>query len=310
MASSDMIDDPNFKKWADQFKTRAEGDFYARQSWARFKELGFTDLEISLGFYLACDFPNSPGYEALAELREESLRNAQKAKRLILRLETDRNQLCELFKIRRPAASPKTREPILGEKTDASDLMTSIEDIFSRPNKGAPEQNVTNDQILNCNPVNGGSELSGARIDFSSGSETIFGNAGQTQSPVRSAPSHTELIQPIDLAISKLRLFEQKMRQFASKRTATPSFFVALGISLIKETAKQSHYRDYANLLNVANQVFGHDELLVGEDAVRKTFQRFMKRDPHAFEFELSPEAAVFLAIVLFAQFFLQKGKI
>jgi len=180
-----MIDDPNFEKWADQFKRRSEGDSYARRSWERFKELGFTDPEISLGFYLACDFPNSPGYEALAELREESLRNAKKAERLISRLETDRDELCELFKIRRPAASQKKQESVLGEETGASDRMVSIKKIFSRPNKGAPEQNVTNEQVLHCNPANGGSEPAEPRFDFPSGFETIFGSRGQTQVPVR-----------------------------------------------------------------------------------------------------------------------------
>ena len=67
---------------------------------------------------------------------------------------------------------------------------------------------------------------------------------------------------------------------------------------MIKRNAGQPLYRDYVNLLNVANLVFGHDDLVVGEDAVRKTYQRFMKRNPEIFEFS-SEALAVFAVLVL-----------
>ena len=101
MNPSRLSNNFDFERWAKEFKTRATRDLYAGRSWKRLVDLGFTDKLISLGFFLACDFPNSPGHQKLAEVDDESRRKRVLAKRLISRLESDRNDLCDLFGIDR-----------------------------------------------------------------------------------------------------------------------------------------------------------------------------------------------------------------
>jgi hypothetical protein len=284
----------DFEQWARDFKDRATRDLYAGGFWRRLIKFGLSEQLIARGFFLACDFPNSPGYDALAEVRDESRRKATQAKRLIARLEADRKKLCDLLEIKTSSLPADPPESLPSEPEDPSGLVAKVRAMFPWTAGETVEQNTEGSKASNCNPAHGCEPPPAV-----SGAVPI---AGQV------IPDKRTITQAFDLAIGKLRLLQDEMRRYASKRTARPSFFLALGITVIKETAGQPLYRDYANLLNVANQVFGHSELVVGEDAVRKTYQRFMKRNPDAFKFEFSTEALAFLAIVLFAQAMLNKS--
>jgi hypothetical protein len=279
----------DFERWAREFEIRATKDLYASGSWKRLIKLGFDKRLIAWGFYLACDFPSSPGYEALAEMRDESKRKAVQARRLIARLETDRKELCNLLGITIASVPPNPPETLPSEPEDASGLVARVRARFPWNAGKAVEQNTEEPQASNSNQTH-------SPDPSKSGSKWLPKAAAVS-------PDSETITQAFDLAIGKLWLLQDEMRRYASKRTAKPSFFLALGITFIKETAGQPIYRDYANLLNVACQVFGHEELLVGEDAVRKTFQRFMKRNPDAFNFELSTEALLILAILLIARY-------
>lgn len=282
----------SFEEWAREFADRATRDLYAGKSWKRLITLGFSEKLIARGFYLACDFPNSPGYDALAELRDESRRKATQARRLIARLEIDRKELCNLLGIKTASPPPSPSERRQSEPSDPSGLVAHVRAMFPRSAGDTVEQNTEEIHVSKSKPLVGG--------------ETLGADAESVLATGTVIPSNGAMMEAFDLAIRKLRILQDEMRSQASKRTAKPTFFLALGITMIKGKAGQPLYRDYANLLNVANQVFGRQELLVGEDAVRKTFQRFMKRNPDAFEF--SSAGLVVLAIVLLAQVVFNKS--
>jgi hypothetical protein len=297
MDPGNLSENNDFEKWAKQFKARATQDVSASRSWRRLTGLEFPEDLIAWGFYLACDFPDSPGYEALAEMREESRRKARQARRLISRLETDRHELCSLLGIEANAEPPK--KPAIGEAAKASDLISDVMEIFSKVEDDAPKPKDSSEQVADCKSVDDGSERSQTDFGLARSVESATGSVDTVPVIGAHTASDGEMIAAFDLANVKLRLLEKEMRQFASKRSANPSFFLALGITLIKKSAQQPHYRDYATLLNVAYQVFGHDELEVGEDAVRKTFRRFMKRNPEAFNL-LDSKFTLLLLVVVF----------
>jgi len=281
----------DFEQWAREFEIRAMKDFYASGSWKRLIKLGFDRRLIAWGFYLACDFPNSPGYDALADIRNESKQKVAQTKRLIARLETDQKEVCSLLGIKTASDRPHPPEPLLSNSESASELVAQVKAMFPSTSDETVGQNTEEAPASNSNQLHG------------SDSSQLGLESRPKADPV--SRDSESIKQAFDLAITKLRSLQDEMRRYASRRIAKPTLFLALGIRLIKEVAGQPLYRDYANLLNVANQVFGHEELLLGEDAVRKIFQRFMKRNPDAFEFELSAEALAILAIILIGRYFL-----
>jgi len=80
-------------EWTPRFKEFATRDLYSGRSWKRFADLGFSDKLISIGFYFACDFPGSPEYLEIAQVRKESRRTLPRTKQLISRLESCRNEV-------------------------------------------------------------------------------------------------------------------------------------------------------------------------------------------------------------------------
>jgi len=293
MKTAERIEEFDFEEWAAKFKDRATRDLYAGRSWKRLRGLGFSDAMISLGFYLACDFPNSPGYQKLTESRDEDRRRLARTKRLISRLESDRNEVCELLDIERDTHRLKEPEEGPDPQMRQSDLIACTETISPPATGNLSEGDPSRDQASSLEPVNEDAELEEDDSDFELFFELTTENVDGFEAPEVTAAKDMRMIEAFDAAIAKLRLLQGDLRQSTSKRTSTPTYYLALGIFLIKRRAEQPFYRDYANLLNIANQVFGHDELEVGEDAVRKSFQRFMKRYPDAFQFALGPNAVV-----------------
>jgi hypothetical protein len=106
------------------------------------------------------------------------------------------------------------------------------------------------------------------------------------------------MIETFDLAITKIRRLRDEWHRAGSKRNATPAYYLAFGMHMIRFKAQKPLYRDYANLLNIAYRTFGRDEFQCGEESVRKTYQRFVKRNPNAFRFALAPGVSVALSMI------------
>lgn len=267
----------DFEEWAKRFTKFLKRNITASRSWMQLKQADFSDEVIAAGFYLACDFPDSPGYEAFAELREDGRRKAQRTRKLIARLEEDRDEICSLLGDRALSRdSMKLTTPV--DTHASSKRLAAIISLSLRDTNGGISESVKfnirdgfDEKMLKDfearlpKPTVGDEEQASSEIDTMRPRDSVDESEGETV---------------LDQIFSNLRRFEKENRKLASKHVNGPTFFLALGLTLIKKNTGKAYYRQYADLINVANAAFGNEAPPIGEEAVRKVFQRFIKRHP------------------------------
>ena len=261
-----------FREWAQKYEKNAKREVFASRSWKLFPDLGFSDRLMSLCFYLACDFADSPGYQWQAGNLRESRRRATQSKQLVSRLESMRNDVCEWLSI--PRDVREQRDSIVDDHEHGMTIAETEVGVSKR------QSHLT-------------VKSSGFVVCAESDTEIVLKalgdpEVGSEELSVRRAKA-MQMMEAFDLAIARIQNLHEEWYRAASRRNATPNFYLALGMHLIRSRAGSPLYRDYTILLNTAYHVFGRDELQCSEDSVRKTYQRFIKRNPRTLRYELAP---------------------
>lgn len=87
---------------------------------------------------------------------------------------------------------------------------------------------------------------------------------------------------------SDLRASAMEIRSLFSKHKANTNFFLAWLVSSVHQQTGSPRYKEVSILLDYAYVAYGEDMPLKGEEALRKTYSRYMKENP--FAELLSPE--------------------
>jgi hypothetical protein len=119
------------------------------------------------------------------------------------------------------------------------------------------------------------------------------------------------LPEKIEEGANRLRDSALEVRKMFSRHKMNTTFFLAWLINFIQERTGTPHYKDVSILLECAHVAYGREMPIIGEEAVRKAYTRFMQDSP--FRGLLTPEskknfliaAAIFVAIQ-----FLQSGQV
>ena len=275
-----------FRSWATKYQTLIERDHYARRSWERFSDLRFSDELISIGFYLACDFPKSPGYSWQGG-KEEARRTLTRVKRLQSQIVSVQQEFCDLLRIEPHLLESDLENERIAKIAENDRNCEATEGELGEPFEGAKDWNPTPDDAESTVHL-----LYELRED----SEIQFEDWNIVNAKDR------KVVEGFDLAFERLCQCQKKLENATSNRLNSPAFYLSLGLHLIRSRSDKSFYRDYANLLNCAYQTFGRDDIEVGEEAVRKTYQRFINRNPEAFSFAIAPGVAVSLSMILDAR--------
>ena len=81
-----------------------------------------------------------------------------------------------------------------------------------------------------------------------------------------------------------------------SRHKMNTTFFLAWLINSVQQKTGTPHYNDLSVLLECAHIAYGHEMPFIGEEAVRKTYTRFMRDSP--FRDLLTPQSKQNLLIV------------
>jgi hypothetical protein len=279
-----MVADPlrEFREWAQKYQALVNHDHCARRSWERLSDLSFSDELISLGFYLACDFPKSPGYSWQGG-KGEARRTLARVKQLQSRIVSVRKEFCDVLGIEPSLLEFDLENERIAKLADIGRNCEATEGELGEPFEGAKDWNPKPDDseptiYLLC------------EVREDSGIEFEDWNIVDAKD--------RKVIEGFELAFERLCQCQKKLENATSNRRYSPAFYLSLGLHLIRSRSDKSFYRDYANLLNCAYQAFSREDIECGEEAVRKTYQRFIKRNPEAFSFAIAPGVAVSLSMI------------
>jgi hypothetical protein len=283
-----MVDEAlrEFRTWAQHYQALVNHDHYARRSWERLSDLNFGDELISLGFYLACDFPKSPGYSWQGG-KGEARRILVRVKQLQSQIASMRTEFCRLFGIEPNLLKFDLENEKIAKIADIRRNYDAAEDALGEPFEGPKDWNP---------PLDNSEPTIHLLYELREDSGIEFEDLGMVSVKDR------KVIEGFELALERLRQSQKKLENASSNRLDSPVFYLSLGLHLIRSRSDKSFYRDYANLLNCAYQAFGREDIECGEEAVRKTNQRFIKRNPDAFSVAIAPGVAVSLSMILDAR--------
>ena len=275
-----------FRTWASDYRALVLKDHYALRSWERLSKLSFSDELISLGFYLACDFPKSPGHYWQGG-RDQARRTLARLKQLQARIVSVRKEFCDLLRIEPTLLEVDLENENIPNIADMNDVCGATEGALGEPFEDPKDWSPKHDDLeptihlLYELRKDSGIEFEDLNILLANDRKAIEG---------------------FELAFERLCQCQKKLANAISNRLDTPAFYLSLGLHLIRSRSDKSFYRDYANLLNCAYQAFGREDIECGEEAVRKIYQRFIKRNPEAFSFAIAPGVAVSLSMIVDAR--------
>jgi hypothetical protein len=91
-----------------------------------------------------------------------------------------------------------------------------------------------------------------------------------------------EVLEQMQETGSMLRNSANEAREWISRHNLNTTFFLAWLVSSLKEKVGSPRYREVATLMKYAYAAYGRDDFDIGEEALRKTYSRFMKDRPLA----------------------------